>query len=326
MNDPAPAKPRLSVRHLSVHFRPRGLVAGLRHGRILAVDDLHLDLRRGETIGFAGESGCGKSALARALAGLTPMTGSIRCDGEELAGTAQKDTTALQRAIQLIEEIPLAELKLRRRVGDIVSEPLRAQYPKLDAKQRDAHVAALLMRVGLPSELMQKQLKELDAPTRARVALARALCVQPKVLLCDAPDASLDAAQRESFIELVVELAQQLDLALVLFAREPLALRRWCSRLLTMTLGKVMEQAPTDALLDAARHPYTRALLTQALEEDAGVDGKSKVKSLPPPLQHPPMGCVFHPRCPLAESACVRSEPHLRRVGPEHYAACHFVG
>ena len=150
MNDSAPAKPRLSVRHLSVHFRPRGLLPGLRHGRILAIDDLHLDLRRGEIIGFVGESGCGKSALARALAGLqTPVTGSIRCDGEELSGADQKDGSALQRLIQLIEETPLASLKPRRRIGDIVGEPLRTLYPKLDTKQRDAHDAALLERVDL---------------------------------------------------------------------------------------------------------------------------------------------------------------------------------
>jgi len=318
MNDPAPAKPRLSVRHLSVLFRARGLLAGLRQGRVLAVDDLHLDLRQGETIGFAGESGCGKSALARALAGLTPMTGSVRCDGEELCVAGSKDTRALQRTIQLIEQTPLAGLKPRRRVGELLGTALRERHPKLEAAQRDAHIAALLARVGLAPEVLEKQLKQLDAATRARLALVRALCLQPKVLLCDAPEGGLDAEQRESFVELVVELARQFDLALVLFAREPLALRGHCSRLLTMTLGKVMEQAPTDALLDAPRHPYTRALL-----EQAGADEPAKA---PPPLQHAPMGCVFHPRCPLAEAACVRSEPHLRRVGPEHYAACHFLG
>ncbi len=314
MKDPAPAKPRLSVRHLSVHFRPRGLLAGVRQGRTLAVDDLHLDLRNGEIIGFVGESGCGKTALAQALAGLIPMTGSVRCDGDELA--AGKDRAAQQTAIQLLPTVALEGIKPRKRVNEIVAEPLRARYPKLDVQQRDAHVAALLTRVGVPADWLSKPLKELTPAQKARIALARALCVQPKVLLCDVPDARLDEIERAAYLDLVIDLADQLDLALILFAREPAALRAQCSRLLTMTLGKIMEQAPTDALLDAPRHPYTRALLAQTMP-DAGA---------PPPLQHPPMGCVFHPRCPLAEAACVRTVPHLRRVGPEHYAACHFVG
>jgi len=327
MNDPAPAKPRLSVRHLSVHFRPRGV---LRRGHILALDDLHIDVRHGETIGFVGESGCGKTVLARALAGLQEsITGSIRCDGEELGAAAKKDASLLPHPIQLIEENPLAQFKMRRKIGDIVGESLRLQTPKLDAQTRDSHVAALLARVGLPAELAQKTLKSLAAPERARVALARALCAQPKVLLCDAPDARLDDEAREAFIELVVDVAQQMDLALLLFAQEPTALRGYCSRLLTMTLGKVMEQAPADALLDAPRHPYTRALLERAAMAEQSAPAapqRRAAKPAPPALQHPPMGCVFHPRCPLSESACVRSEPHLRRVGPEHYAACHFVG
>lgn len=329
MNSSVPVKPRLSIRHLSVRFRPRGTFSRLRYGFVLAVDDLHLDLRRGETIGVVGESGCGKTALARALAGLEPpATGSIRCEGAELADKLPKSSELLRRAIQLIEETPLAAIKPRRKVVDIVAEPLRAQTPKLDVQQRDAHVAALLTRVDLPVELASKSLKLLNPAERARVALARALCAQPKILLCDEPDARLDEAERESFIELVVELARQMDLALILFAREPAALRGYCSRLLTMTLGKVMEQAPTDALLDAPRHPYTRSLLEHASfdAEPSSPTAVAKLKPKPPPLKHPPMGCVFHPRCPLAESACVRSEPHLRRVGPEHYAACHFVG
>jgi oligopeptide/dipeptide ABC transporter ATP-binding protein len=330
MNDPASAKPRLSVRHLSVQFRPRGMLPGLRRGHILALDDLHIDVRHGETIGFVGESGCGKTVLARALAGLQKsITGSIRCDGEELRATAKKDTSLLRHPIQLIEENPFADFKTRRKIGDIIGEALRLQTPKLDTQARDAHVAALLARVGLPDELAQKTLKALTAPERARLALARALGAQPKVLLCDAPAAQLDDEAREAFIELVVDVAQQMDLALLLFAQEPTALRPYCSRLLTMTLGKVMEQAPTDALLDAPRHPYTRALLERAAiseQSPLATHKKRAAKSAAPALQHPPMGCVFHPRCPLAESACVRSEPHLRRVGPEHYAACHFVG
>ena len=332
MSRPSPQlQPLLSVRHLKVHFRPRSIWAR-RRGWIRAVEDLHLDLRAGETLGIVGESGCGKSSLARTLIGLqAPTSGSIRYAGRELAGLSKKEWRSLRRELQMVFQDPLASLDPRMTIGQIVAEPLRELCPEIPAAEHAALVAAMLQRVGLAPDIVDRLPQEFSGGQAQRIGIARALIVRPKVLICDEAVSALDVSVRAQIVNLLVELRQEYGLTLIFIAHDLDIVRYLCDRVLVMYLGKVMEQASAEDLFGNPRHPYTRALMAAAPIGAAGQpppleDKKRKKPSGDmPSLEHPPMGCVFHTRCPLMESACVASVPSLRRVGPEHYAACHFV-
>jgi oligopeptide/dipeptide ABC transporter ATP-binding protein len=331
MSSISPPSPTiLSVRHLKVHFRPRGIWAR-RRGLIRTIEDLHLDLRAGETLGIVGESGCGKSTLARTLIGLqAPTSGSIRYAGRELANLSKKDWQPLRREIQMVFQDPMASLDPRMSVGQIVAEPLRELCPEIAAAEHPQLVAEMLQRVGLSTDIVGRKAQEFSGGQAQRIAIARALIVRPKVLICDEAVSALDVSVRAQIVNLLVELRQEYGLTLIFIAHDLAIVRYLCDRVVVMYLGKVMEQAGAEDLFGGPRHPYTRALMDAApagaLAAPAG--GKKKRKTLSgevPSPEHPPMGCVFHTRCPLLESACVASVPNLRRVGPEHYAACHFV-
>ncbi len=338
MSQPSPQLPPiLSVRHLKVYFRPRSIWPWQRDAHVRAVDDLHLDLRAGETLGIVGESGCGKSTLARALIGLqAPTSGSIRYAGRELAGLSKKDWQPLRRELQMVFQDPLASLNPKMTVGQIVAEPLRELCPEIPAAEHAQRVAAMLERVGLSRDIVDRHPHEFSGGQAQRIGIARALIVKPKVLICDEAVSALDVSVRAQIVNLLVELRQEYGLTLIFIAHDLAIVRYLCDRVLVMYLGKVMEQAGAADLFGTPKHPYTRALMAAApvgasapaVVEEAGGKKKKKRKPLAgdlPSPAHPPMGCVFHTRCPLMETACVASIPSLRRVGPEHYAACHFV-
>jgi len=320
----------LSVRHLKVQFRPRGALPWQRRGTINAVDDLHLDLRPGETLGIVGESGCGKSTLARTLVGLQQAdSGSIRYAGQELTALSKKDWRPLRREIQMVFQDPLASLNPKMTVGQIVAEPLRELCPEIPAAQHPQLVAQMLERVGLPRDCVERLPHEFSGGQAQRIGIARALIVRPKVLICDEAVSALDVSVRAQIVNLLAELRREYGLTLIFIAHDLAIVRYLCDRVVVMYLGKVMEQAPSEELFALPRHPYTRALLAAAPGAQAAAGEAKKVKGKKggnqPDPAHPPMGCVFSTRCPLVESACVRSAPNLRRTGPEHYAACHFV-
>lgn len=330
---PQQSPPVLSVRHLKVQFRPRGL-PWQRRDPVNAVDDLHLDLRAGETLGIVGESGCGKSTLARTLIGLQEASsGSIRYGGRELVGLPRKDWRPLRRELQMVFQDPLASLDPKMTVGQIVAEPLRELCPEIPAGQHAALVAAMLERVGLAPDAASRHPHEFSGGQAQRIGIARALIVRPKVLICDEAVSALDVSVRAQIVNLLAELRREYGLTLVFIAHDLAIVRYLCDRVLVMYLGKVMEQAPSEELFALPRHPYTRALLAAApgaaeqARAAAGAERKKKRKGAGPAADPapPPMACVYSTRCPLVESACVRSVPNLRRTGPEHYAACHFV-
>ncbi|MBV8062718.1 MAG: ATP-binding cassette domain-containing protein [Nevskia sp.] len=334
-SQPQPQPPILSVRHLKVQFRPRGLMPWQRRGPIHAVDDLHLDLRAGETLGIVGESGCGKSTLARTLVGLEQASsGSVRYGGRELLGLAKKDWRPLRREIQMVFQDPLASLDPKMTVGQIVAEPLRELCPEIPAGQHAGLVAAMLQRVGLSPDAAERHPHEFSGGQAQRIGIARALIVRPKVLICDEAVSALDVSVRAQIVNLLAELRREYGLTLIFIAHDLAIVRYLCDRVLVMYLGKVMEQAPGEELFALPRHPYTRALLAAApgaaaaqtaANAAAGKKKPRKAAGATPDPAHPPMGCVYSTRCPLVESACMRSAPNLRRTGPEHYAACHFV-
>jgi oligopeptide transport system ATP-binding protein len=328
-----PSAPILSVRHLKVWFRPRSIWPWKRRaGWIRAVDDLHLDLRPGETLGIVGESGCGKSSLARTLIGLQQATsGSIRYAGQELTGLSQKEWRPLRRDLQMVFQDPLASLNPKMTVGEIVAEPLRELCPDIPAREHAYRVAEMLERVGLPPDVADRHPHEFSGGQAQRIGIARALIVKPRVLICDEAVSALDVSVRAQIVNLLMELRREYGLTLIFIAHDLPIVRYLCDRVVVMYLGKVMEQAASDELFGLPKHPYTRALLAAAPAPPAAeTPDKDKKKrkplsgEVPSPL-HPPMGCVFHTRCPLVESACVRDIPNLRRTGVDHYTACHFV-
>ncbi len=323
-----PVKPLLSVRRLKVYYPMRGWLPWRRRGPVRAVDDIHLDLAPGETLGIVGESGCGKSTLARTLIGLqSASAGSIRYDGRELVGLTMKEWRPLRREIQMVFQDPLGSLSPRMNVGDIVAEPLRALQPELSAGERRARASTMLERVGLGAEHLPRFPHELSGGQAQRVGIARALIVKPRLLICDEPVSALDVSVQAQIVNLLADLQREQNLTMIFIAHDLAVVRQLSSRVLVMYLGKVIEQGDAEGVYAAPRHPYTRALLASAPAIKAGAKprGSGLLRGALPDPQHPPMGCVFHPRCPLAEQACVQSIPPLRRVSDEHYAACLFV-
>ena len=322
--------PLLSVRRLRVLYPKRGLLPWTRSLAVKAIDDLHFDLQPGEILGIVGESGCGKSTLARTLVGLQAASaGSIRYQGQELIGLNRKQWKPLRRDVQLVFQDPLGSLSPKMKVLDIVAEPLKALMPELPADERKARARALLARVGLGEELADRRASELSGGQGQRVGIARALIVEPKLLICDEPVSALDVSIQAQIINLLADLAQERQLAMIFIAHDLAVVRQLADRVLVMYLGKVMEQGRADDLYERPRHPYTRALLEAAPVIDAEGSAPKRRKRIAGATAdpgQPPMGCVFHPRCPLVEHACVQSVPGLRKVdGADQYAACHFV-
>lgn len=309
-----PQVPVLSVRRLCVHLRRRRWL-GLASRRLYAVDGVDLDLAPGETLGLIGESGCGGTTLTRALAGQIKATaGSIRLEGVEATTAAGR-----QRLLQRVRRIDTSAAgSARRRAIKALTAALPASS---DRQQRAQSLDTALREAGVSPEVAQSRWAELNPEQRLRVNLACALLQQPSVLICDRPEAGLDSAARLLFGSRLAASRRERGFALLMFSDDFEWLRRRCQRLAVLYLGRVVEQGPTAAVLDHPAHPYTRALLAAA-----GRGWPLRLDGQPPDPAHPPMGCRFHPRCSLAEAACVRSTPYLQRSRQAtHYAACHFA-
>ena len=337
MNDPPPL---LAVRRLKIHYPLRSWLPWLpwlpwrRGGVVRAVDEVDFNLYPGETLGIVGESGSGKSSVARALVGLQPVTsGAIEFNAAtgkvDLAKLDARAWRPLRRDIQLVFQDPQSSLNPRMRVVRIVEEPLKALFPELTKTERLARVLSMLEKVGLSVEHAERFPHQLSGGQCQRVGIARALVVKPQVLICDEPVSALDVSVQAQIINLLLDLQAELGLAMVFIAHDLAVVRHLSQRVLVMYLGKVMEQASRDALFDNAAHPYTRALLAALPPDDLSLVHEQARPMLqgemPSPL-HPPPGCVFATRCPVADPSCTRAMPNLRRVGHGGFAACHFVG
>ena len=321
MSTPAP-RAVLSVRRLTIEFPLAGPWPWSHGGLLRAVDDLHFDLQPGEALGIVGESGCGKSTLARALVGLQrPTSGGIVLGGRDVARMDDAAWRPLRREIQMVFQDPLASLDPRMTIAASIEEPLRALRPDLDAAAREARVAEVIRRVELEPELAQRYPHELSGGQCQRAGIARALAVEPKVLVCDEPVSALDVAVQAQILKLLAGLQRERQLALIFISHDLAVVKQLCQRVLVMYLGRVMEQASAAELFGRARHPYTRALLAAV----PGAKGATALEGELPSPSDPPSGCVFRTRCPMADELCAREEPHLRKVGESSYAACHFV-
>jgi oligopeptide transport system ATP-binding protein len=325
------SSPLLAVRRLKVHHAIRARVPWRRAGVIRAVDDIDFNLSAGETLGVVGESGCGKSTLARALVGLQKVTaGAIEYQGRNLATLSEREWRPLRRDIQMVFQDSAASLDPRMTVGRAIVEPLQALAPEMSAGERQSRMEALLERVGLSSDFAQRYPQELSGGQAQRVCIARALIVRPRILICDEPVSALDVSVQAQIVNLLRELQQEQGLAMVFIAHDLAVVRRMSQRLLVMYLGRLMEQAPREALFKQPMHPYTRALLAAVPAatpaEAAARGGRRVVDGEMPSLAAPPAGCVFATRCPMADERCTRLVPHLRRVAHGGYAACHYLG
>jgi oligopeptide transport system ATP-binding protein len=323
--------PLLLVRKLNVHYTLAPSLPWHKPIKIRAVEGVHFDLDAGETLGVVGESGCGKSTLARALVGLQPVaSGAVQLSGRDLTRLDDAGRRALRRDIQLVFQDPLASLNPRMTIGEILAEPLRNLCPELDADARWQRITGMLKRVGLdPVQHLRRFPHEFSGGQAQRIGIARALVLQPKVLVGDEAVSALDVSIRKQIIELLMGLQRELGLAIVFIAHDLAVVRQISDRVMVMYLGRVMEHAPVDDLFDRPRHPYTRALISAVPIPDPDRERQRQriiVSGDVPSAADPPSGCVFRTRCHYVQDRCAREVPSLRRLrGGTTGAACHYA-
>ena len=328
MSDGAAAGPILSVRDLKVYFQVRDAHAWpwTPSGTLKAVDGVSFDIHAGETLGVVGESGCGKSTLARAVLNLIPATsGSIRWLGAEMFGASRQAWLAVRKDVQMIFQDPLASLDPRMTIAQIIAEPLRTHRPGMRAAEVMERVQAMMRRVGLTQQQINRYPHEFSGGQCQRIGIARALILEPKLIICDEPVSALDVSIQAQIINLLKDLQQSMGLALIFIAHDLAVVKHISKRILVMYLGHEMEVAQKKALYATPRHPYTRALLSAIPIPDPVLERKKVVEllqgDLPSPI-NPPSGCVFRTRCPQAVERCAAEIPALRRLNDQTEVAC----
>jgi peptide/nickel transport system ATP-binding protein len=321
-----PARTLLSVRGVSVRFAVgTGWLGPV--SQLLAVRDVSLELGAEESLGIVGESGCGKSTLARAaLALLATSSGSVLWADRDVASLAPRELRARRRDLQIVFQDPLSSLDPRMCVAELIAEPLRVHAPAMDEAARAAEVAAALARVGLPRELLGRYPHELSGGQCQRVGIARAMILQPQVLVCDEPVSALDLPTQAQIVALLGELRAGTRMSLLFISHNLALVRRLCARVLVLYLGRMMELLPAAHLGEGARHPYTRELMSAIPSADPHVQRarRTAVRSgEPPSALTPPSGCVYRTRCPHADLVCAERVPAWESVGAGHFVACH---
>jgi oligopeptide/dipeptide ABC transporter ATP-binding protein len=319
----------LEVRDLVKHFEVSGGAFGGVRGLVRAVDGVSFELHRGETLGLVGESGCGKTTTGRCILRLErPTSGSIRFEGRDLAGLSEAELRGVRRRMQVIFQDPYSSLNPRMTVGQIIEEPLAVHRLVAGAAARAARARALLGHVGLLPQHARRYPHELSGGQRQRVGVARALAMEPALIVCDEPVSALDVSIQAQIINLLEDLQAELGLTYLFVAHDLSVVRHISDRVAVMYLGRVVELADRQALYDAPVHPYTRALLSAVPIPDPELEAQRERIVLggevPSPLR-PPAGCVFHPRCPIAVERCSREVPPLREVRPGQWGACHLA-
>lgn len=321
--------PLLQVRDLSVGFqlRQQRRLPWQKPPLLRAVEQVGFDLMPGQTLGVVGESGSGKSTLARALVGLVPAKGhAIWQDGTDLIGLSPRRMMRYRRDIQMIFQAPQASLNPRMALGQIIAEPLVTHFPRLSRRQVRDRVATMIEQVGLSPDQINRYPHEFSGGQCQRIAIARALIVQPKLVICDEPVSALDVSIQAQIINLLSDLQRDLGLALIFIGHDLAVVNHISDQVLVIYLGRVMEIAPAETLYHTPLHPYTQALMAAVpLPDPTRTHPAPKVGGdLPSPLS-PPSGCVFRTRCPRAADICARMTPPLTAIG-NHRIACHFTG
>ena len=317
----------LEVKNLKVHFE---LSSGLFKPKkvVHAVDGIDFEVFEGETLGIVGESGCGKSSLARALCGLNKITsGSALFNGIDLAKASAKQWDEVHKQMQFIFQDPVAALDPRMTVAEIIAEPLVTLYPNMKQTEVMAKVFSTMKLVGLSQNQVNRYPQEFSGGQCQRIGIARALILEPKVLICDESVSALDVSIKAQIINLLQELQQKLKLTILFISHDLGVIKHICNRILVMYLGNIMELGAKKTIYSDPLHPYTKALLSAVPVANPELE-KAKViqlleGELPSPV-NPPHGCVFHTRCPLASEACSLSRP-TEKIVREHSVSCFKV-
>jgi oligopeptide/dipeptide ABC transporter ATP-binding protein len=319
----------VELEHVTKHFPVKQGVFARSHGKVHAVEDVTLTVRKGETLGIVGESGCGKSTTARLMLRLLdPTAGTIRFEGQDISRLSQRQLRPLRREMQMIFQDPYASLNPRKTVEQIVSQPY-AVHGGVSSKEAKLRVKRLLETVGLSPEHSSRYPHEFSGGQRQRIGIARALALQPKLIVCDEPVSALDVSVQAQILNLLRTLQFEFDLTYVFISHDLSVMRQICTRIAVMYLGRVVELAEAERIFEHPRHPYTAVLISAVPR--LSVDGQKRQRvvvggDVPSPVD-PPSGCVFHPRCPRARPGhCDVVEPQLEPTPGEarHVSACHY--
>jgi peptide/nickel transport system ATP-binding protein len=316
----------LQVRDLKVHFPIRQGVFQRVVGQVKAVDGVSLDIARGRTLALVGESGCGKTTVGKGILQLVPPTGGqVRYDNRELTQLKGEELRALRRHFQIIFQDPYASLNPRMLVGEILEEGMRAQSIGAGRAERQARVAELLQQVGLPADARQRYPHEFSGGQRQRISIARALAVEPELIVCDEPTSALDVSVQAQVLNLLKHLQDQLGLSYLFITHNLSVVEYLAQEVAVMYLGRIVERGLVDEVLESPKHPYTEALLSAV----PVIDPREKhviirLQGDMPSPSHPPAGCHFHPRCPHAMDICRRQYPGTTQFSGTHAAHCHL--
>jgi oligopeptide/dipeptide ABC transporter ATP-binding protein len=317
----APATPLVEARGLTKDFDVSGGFLARAAAPVRAVDSVSLAIRPSEVLGVVGESGSGKSTLGRLLLRLLePTAGEVRFEGQDLLALPLRDLRRFRRHMQMVFQDPFASLKARMTVGDALAEPLRL-HRRLSAREARDAAADLIRKVGLTSEHLGRYPRAFSGGQRQRVAIARALASEPKFIVADEPVSALDVSIQAEVINLLRDLQRDLGLALMFISHDLSVVEIMADRVMVLYLGRVMEEAPTQALYARPAHPYTAALMQAAPGARHDRPGIVLSGEIPSP-RNPPSGCVFRTRCPFALPACAEGRPALREIAPGHRKAC----
>ena len=317
--------PLLEVKHLKKHFPIKGGVFSKTIGYVYAVDDINFTLEKGETLGLVGESGCGKSTTGRTILRLIePTDGAINFEGQDITNLDKSAMRALRREMQIIFQDPYASLNPRMTVGSIIGEPLEI-HKIAKGSEKEERVASLLQKVGLRAEDMRKYPHEFSGGQRQRIGIARALALNPKLIVCDEPVSALDVSIQAQVINLLEDLQAEFGLSYLFIAHNLNVVEHISNRVAVMYLGQIVELASDEELYKNPQHPYTEALLSAVPIPDPTVKKKRIILEgdVPSPI-NPPKGCHFHTRCMYKDKICEEVEPEFKDIGGGHWVACHF--
>ena len=319
----------LDVRELVMHFPlTKGIILQRKVGAVQAVDDISITVRKGETIGLVGESGCGKSTAGRAILQLyKPTSGQVLYEGRDLTKLGSNEMRRMRRHLQMIFQDPYASLNPRMTVGNIVGEPLQIHKIATNNKERSERVQELLKVVGLNPYFANRYPHEFSGGQRQRIGIARALAARPSFVVADEPVSALDVSIQAQVVNLLEELQDEFNLTYLFISHDLSVVRHIADRVAVMYLGKIVEIADRNSLYENPSHPYTKALLSAVPIPDPKIERKREriilTGDVPSPI-NPPSGCHFHTRCPYVMEVCKRVDPILADQGRAHYVACHL--
>lgn len=323
----------LEVRNVSKFFPAKSNFWGKVISQVHAVDDVSFHMKRGETLGLVGESGCGKSTLARTILRFyEPSSGRVFFQGRDLSRVSSKEMRTIRKDIQMVFQDPVSSLNPRMTIRKILSEPFLI-HRVLNKASIQSKTEELLEKVGLKKDVLDLYPHEFSGGQRQRICIARALALNPQLLICDEPVSALDVSIRSQILNLLVDLREELGLTYLFISHDLAVVEHLCNRIAVMYLGKIVELGNNHDIFHKTAHPYTKALIKSVPGKDFGKKGtliqnsKTLKGDIPSPFA-PPSGCHFHPRCPLATERCKTEKPELRQIGSDqqaHWVSCHYA-